>query len=121
LISEYGMWLTARTNKHHQPFQQDTTLADTETARVLDRWMTQQGIDGDFTACVTVLLNRFFATTSPPTAKAAPTPASATCATVHPVRGSLRARKQGESGGPVDAAEGEADLEADARIAYAGW
>jgi integrase/recombinase XerD len=60
-ISEYGMWLQARTNKHHRPFQHDTMLAYTETARVLDRWMSKQDIDGDFTACDTPLQNRFFA------------------------------------------------------------
>ncbi|HEY1914624.1 MAG TPA: hypothetical protein VGH27_03520 [Streptosporangiaceae bacterium] len=60
MISEYGMWLQGRTNKHHRPFQPDTVLAYTETARVLDRWLSQQGIDGDFTACDTPLLNRFF-------------------------------------------------------------
>jgi integrase/recombinase XerD len=61
LISEYGRWLQSRTNKHHRPFQQDTVLAYTETARALDRWMSEQDIDGDFTACDTPLLNRFFA------------------------------------------------------------
>jgi hypothetical protein len=60
-ISEYGMWLQSRTNKHHRPFQHDTVLACTETARVLDRWMSEQDIDGDFTACDTPLPNRFFA------------------------------------------------------------
>jgi hypothetical protein len=24
MISEYGVWLQSRTNKHHRPFQQDT-------------------------------------------------------------------------------------------------
>jgi hypothetical protein len=60
MISEYGSWLQTRTNKHHRPFQPDTILAYTETARVLDRWMSEQGIDGDFTTCDTAMLNRFF-------------------------------------------------------------
>jgi site-specific recombinase XerD len=61
MIREFGEWLWSRTNKHHRPFQPDTVSSYTETARVLDRWMTQQGIDCDFTACDTALLNRFFA------------------------------------------------------------
>jgi hypothetical protein len=48
-----------KANKRHRPFQQDTVLSYTETARVLDRWLSQQDIDGDFTGpsvlCVGVL------------------------------------------------------------------
>jgi len=61
MIGEFGEWLRSRTNRQHRPFQQDTVSAYTETARVLDRWMTEQGEEGDFTACDTALLNRFFA------------------------------------------------------------
>jgi site-specific recombinase XerD len=60
-ISEFTAWLQSRTNKHHRPFQADTIAAYADAARALDQWMTGQGIDGDFTACDTAILNRFFA------------------------------------------------------------
>jgi hypothetical protein len=59
-ISEFGAWLRARTNKHHRPFQEATVAAYADAARSLDRWMTGEEIDGDFTACDTAMLNRFF-------------------------------------------------------------
>lgn len=61
MISEFAEWLRSRTSRHHRPFQEDTVSAYAETARVLDRWMTEQRIGGDFTACDTAMLNRFFA------------------------------------------------------------
>ena len=60
-ISEFSAWLRSRTNKHHRPFQADTIAAYADAARALDQWMAGQGIDGDFTACDTAMLNRFFA------------------------------------------------------------
>jgi len=48
-------------NKHHRPFQADTIAAYADADRALSEWMTGQGIDGDFTACGTAVLNRFFA------------------------------------------------------------
>lgn len=60
-ISEFGDWLRTQTNKQQLPYQENAILAYTEVARVLDRWMTKEGIDGDFTACDTDVLNRFFA------------------------------------------------------------
>jgi len=59
-ISEFAVWLRSRTNRHKRPFQEATVAAYTDAARSLDRWMTGQGIDGDFTACDTAMLNRFF-------------------------------------------------------------
>jgi hypothetical protein len=61
MISEFGAWLRSRTSREGRPFQEDTVSAYTETARVLDRWMAAEKIDGDFTACGTAILNRFFA------------------------------------------------------------
>ncbi len=61
MISEFADWLRSVTNKHSRPFQEGTIRDYAETARVLDRWMSSQGNDGDFTACDTALLNRFFA------------------------------------------------------------
>jgi integrase/recombinase XerD len=61
MISEYTEWLGSLTSKHGRPFQAGTIRDYAETARVLNRWMTGQGNDGDFTACDTALLNEFFA------------------------------------------------------------
>jgi hypothetical protein len=41
-------------------FHEDTILAYAKAARALDPWMTDHDVDGDFTACDTALLNRFF-------------------------------------------------------------
>jgi hypothetical protein len=50
-ISEFAAWLRSRTNRHKRAFQEATVAAYADAARSLDRWMTEQGIDGDFTAC----------------------------------------------------------------------
>ena len=60
-ISEFAAWLRRQTNKHKRPFQEHTITLYTDAARTLDRWMTAQKIDEDFTVCDTDLLNRFFA------------------------------------------------------------
>ena len=60
-ISEFAVWLRSRTNRHNRPFQEATVAAYADAARSLDRWMTSQEIDGDFTTCDAGLLNRFFA------------------------------------------------------------
>jgi integrase/recombinase XerD len=60
-ISEFSAWLWTQTNKHKRPFQDETIRGYAETARVLDLWMTEEDIDGDFTACSVEVLNRFFA------------------------------------------------------------
>jgi integrase/recombinase XerD len=59
-VSEFCAWLRTQTNKHKRPFQEQTIIGYAETARALDRWMTAQGIDGDFTACDVAVLNEFF-------------------------------------------------------------
>jgi integrase/recombinase XerD len=60
MISEFGQWLRSRTSKEKRPFQEETITAYQVTARALDAWMTSAGLDGDFTACDTGVLNRFF-------------------------------------------------------------
>jgi integrase/recombinase XerD len=60
-ISEFCAWLRTQTNKHKRPFQEQTITDYAEPARALDRWMTEQEIDGDFTACDVTMLNTFFA------------------------------------------------------------
>ena len=59
-ISEFAVWLRSRTNRNKRPFQEATVAAYADAARSLDRWMTGQEIDGDFSACGTEMLNRFF-------------------------------------------------------------
>jgi integrase/recombinase XerD len=60
MISEFCQWLRSRTNKEKRPFQEETITAYKVAARALDAWMTSAGLDGDFTACDTGVLNRFF-------------------------------------------------------------
>ena len=60
-IGQYAAWLRTQTNKHKRPFQEQTLVAYAETARALDRWMAEEHVDGDVTACSTAVLNRFFA------------------------------------------------------------
>jgi hypothetical protein len=56
-ISEFKAWLRTQTNKHRRPYQEETISDYAETASALDRWMAEEDIDGDFTACdVTVLI-----------------------------------------------------------------
>jgi hypothetical protein len=59
-ISEFCSWLRTQTNKHKRPFQEQAIADYAEPARALDRWMTEQEIDGDFTACDVAVLNTFF-------------------------------------------------------------
>jgi hypothetical protein len=61
MISEYRDWLRSRTNRHGRPFQDETVSAYADAAIALDAWMTREGIEEDFTACDTAMLNRFFA------------------------------------------------------------
>src|SRR5579862_676930 len=59
-VSEFCQWLRSRTNQEKRPFQEETITAYKVAARALDAWMTSDGVDGDFTACDTGVLNRFF-------------------------------------------------------------
>jgi site-specific recombinase XerD len=61
MISEFAEWLRTQTNRHKLPFQEQTITDYAEPARVLDRWMTEQQVGDDFTACDPAMLNRFFA------------------------------------------------------------
>jgi hypothetical protein len=60
MISEFEQWLRSRTNQEKRPFHEETVVAYAKAARALDAWMTTQGVEGDFTACDTAMLNRFF-------------------------------------------------------------
>jgi hypothetical protein len=60
MISEFEQWLRSRTNQEKRPFHEETIVAYAKAARALAAWMTAKKIDGDFTACDTAVLNRFF-------------------------------------------------------------
>ena len=61
MISEFRDWLGSRTSRDGRPFQADTISAYADAAIALDAWMSREGIEEDFTACDTPMLNRFFA------------------------------------------------------------
>jgi site-specific recombinase XerD len=61
-ISGFVDWMRTQTSpKTKRPFAEQTIIGYSEAARVLDRWMEAQDIEGDFTACDVPMLNRFFA------------------------------------------------------------
>lgn len=60
-ISQFIQWLRTQTNRDKRPFSERAIDDYAEPAGVLNRWMTEKGIDGDFTACDAALLNQFFA------------------------------------------------------------
>jgi site-specific recombinase XerD len=60
-ISDFTAWLRTQLNKHHRPYQEQTIIAYRDAAQALDRWMTAEKVNDDFTACDTAMLNRFFA------------------------------------------------------------
>jgi site-specific recombinase XerD len=47
-------------NRDGRPFEEKTITAYSDPVKSLDRWMTANGIDGDFTVVDTALLNRYF-------------------------------------------------------------
>ena len=60
-ISEFTASLREGVSRRKRPYQEHTITDYTDAGRTLNRWMTAESIDGDFTACDTVMLNRFFA------------------------------------------------------------
>jgi hypothetical protein len=60
MTSEFEQWLRSRSNQEKRPFHEETVVAYAKAVRALDAWMTSKNIDGDFTACDTAMLNRFF-------------------------------------------------------------
>ncbi|MFI7098640.1 hypothetical protein ACIBK8_04680 [Streptomyces sp. NPDC050161] len=59
-LSDYVLHLRTTNNKHGRPFQEKTVNSYRKAALVLCRWMTAEAVEGDFTACETATLNRFF-------------------------------------------------------------
>ncbi|GGO89264.1 tyrosine-type recombinase/integrase [Wenjunlia tyrosinilytica] len=60
VLAEWVMYLQTTTNRRGRPYQGRTIDAYRFAVVALDRWMSEQGIAGDFTACDAQLLNRFF-------------------------------------------------------------
>ena len=59
-LAEFEEYLRTVNNRDGRPYQEMTINAYVSPARNLDAWMAARGIDGDFTACDTALLNRYF-------------------------------------------------------------
>ena len=60
-VSEFAVSLREGVSKRKRPYQEHTIMDYTDAARAFDRWMAASDIDGDFTACDTAMLNKFFA------------------------------------------------------------
>jgi hypothetical protein len=59
-LAEFRDHLRTVNNRAGRPYQEATISAYLSPAKALDAWMTAHGIDGDFTAVDTALLNRYF-------------------------------------------------------------
>ncbi len=60
-VSEFAAALREGVSKRKRPYQEHTITDYADAARSLGRWMSASAVDGDFTACDTAMLNRFFA------------------------------------------------------------
>jgi integrase/recombinase XerD len=59
--SAFAASLREGVSRRERPYQEHTITDYTDAARALDRWMTAEKADEDFTACDTAMLNRFLA------------------------------------------------------------
>ena len=59
-LAEFQGYLRTVNNRDGRPFEEKTITAYSDPAKSLDRWMTANGIDGDFTVVDTAMLNRYF-------------------------------------------------------------
>jgi hypothetical protein len=59
-LEEFRDYLRTVTNRDGRPYEEATICAYLYPAKALDRWMTERGLDGDFTTVDTGLLNRYF-------------------------------------------------------------
>ncbi|MET8975893.1 tyrosine-type recombinase/integrase [Streptomyces sp. NPDC004539] len=59
-LSDYATHLRATNNKHGRPYQEKTVRSYVESVRALDRWMTAEGMEGDYLSVDTTTLNLFF-------------------------------------------------------------
>jgi integrase/recombinase XerD len=59
-LAEFQGYLRTVNNRDGRPYEEKTITAYSDPAKSLDRWMTANGIDGDFTVVDTAMLNRYF-------------------------------------------------------------
>lgn len=59
-LREFEAFLRTTTNNRGRPYAPRTVEAYTQASRVLSRWMSREGMHGDFTEIDTPTLNRFF-------------------------------------------------------------
>ncbi|MFC8464777.1 tyrosine-type recombinase/integrase [Streptomyces sp. NPDC057250] len=60
LLGELRLHLQTTNNKNGRPFQRKTINAYVNAGKALSAWMTQAGVEHDFTACDVQVLNQFF-------------------------------------------------------------
>ena len=59
-LAEFEEYLRTVNNRDGRPYAEMTINAYVAPARHLDAWLTERGIEGDFTVADTALLNRYF-------------------------------------------------------------
>jgi hypothetical protein len=59
-LAEFKDYLRTVNNRDGRPYEEKTISAYVAPGKHLDKWLTSQGIGGDFTAADTTLLNKYF-------------------------------------------------------------
>jgi integrase/recombinase XerD len=59
-LAEFENYLRTVHNRDGRPYEERSIEAYVAPGKHLDKWLTSQGIDGDYTATDTALLNRYF-------------------------------------------------------------
>jgi len=59
-LAEFQGYLRTVNNRAGRPFEEKTITAYSDPVKSLDRWMTANGVSGDFDVVDTALLNKFF-------------------------------------------------------------
>jgi hypothetical protein len=59
-LSEFSDHLRTINSREGRPYEESTISTYMYPAKALDAWMTASGIEGDFTAVDTAVLNRYF-------------------------------------------------------------
>jgi hypothetical protein len=59
-LAEFEDYLRTTNSRDGRPYEEATVNAYVSPGKTLDAWLAAEGTDGDFTACDTATLNRFF-------------------------------------------------------------
>jgi hypothetical protein len=59
-LAEFEDYLRTTNSRDGRPYEEATVNAYVSPGKTLDAWLAAEGLDGDFTACGTATLNRFF-------------------------------------------------------------